>query len=196
MAHRTLWEEGRHPGALVVSGVAVALGVAVLLQLAVGDQLGWFFDLALVATCVAAALLVRPRDFFAIGVLPPLALGATVLVLVLVDRQAVARADDGALQALVSGLAHHAVALAIAYALTLAVLGLRQVALRNQGRLRRPQHEAASSAPSAAAAPSTPTAPGRSSAGAADQDGHGDGEDTAYVPDPAGDPAGDPAPVS
>ncbi len=137
MAHRTLWEEGRHPGALVVSGVAVALGAAVLLQLAVGDQLGWFFDLALVGVCVAGALLVRPRDFFAVGVLPPLVLGATVLVLALADRGAVARPGDGLGQALVSGLAHHAVALAVAYALTLGVLGLRQVALRNQGQLRR-----------------------------------------------------------
>lgn len=151
MAHRTLWEEGRHPGALVVSGVAVALGATVLLQLAVADQLGWFFDLALIAVCVAAALLVRPRDFFAIGVLPPLALGITVLTVAIVDRGAVARADDGILQALVSGLAHHAIALAVAYALTLAILGLRQVALRNEGQLRRAHHEdGAADAPAAA----------------------------------------------
>jgi hypothetical protein len=141
VAHRTLWEEGRHPGALVVSGVAAALAVAVLLQLAVADHLGWFFDLALVAACVGAALLVRPRDFFAVGVLPPLALGGTVVVVALVDRGAVARPGDGLLQAVVSGLAHHAVALAVAYALTLGVLGLRQVAMRNQGRLRRSPHD-------------------------------------------------------
>ena len=151
MAHRTLWQEGRHPGALVVSGVAAALGVAVLLQLAVADNLGWFFDLALVASCVGAALLVRPRDFFAVGVLPPLALGLTVLVVAQADRGAVARADDSLVQAVVSGLAHHAIALAVAYALTLGVLGLRQVALRNQGRLRRPQHEAPRHEPSAPA---------------------------------------------
>ncbi len=142
VAHRTLWEEGRHPGALVIAGVAVALGVAVLLQLAVADNVGWFFDLVLVAVCVAAALLVRPRDFFAVGVLPPLALGITVVTVAVVDRGAIARPSDGILQAIVSGLAHHAVALAVAYALTLAVLGLRQVALRNQGQLRRAHHEA------------------------------------------------------
>ena len=141
MAHRTLWEEGRHPGALVVSGVAAALGVAVLLQLALGDRLGWFFDLSFVAACVAAALMVRPRDFFVIGVLPPLALGTTVLVVAATDRGAVARSTDGIVQAWVSGLAHHALALALAYALTLGILGLRQVALRNRGRLRRPHHD-------------------------------------------------------
>jgi len=166
VAHRTLWEEGSRPGALVVAGVAAALGVAVLLQLAVGDELGWFFDLSLVAACVAAALLVRPRDFFVVGVLPPLALGLTVLTVALVDRDAVARAGDGMLQAVVSGLAHHAIALALAYALTLAILGLRQVALRNQGQLRRAHHEDA-----AAAAPVT---------GAASAD---DVEHTEHVPD-------------
>lgn len=194
MAH-TLWEEGRHPGALVVSGVAAALGVAVLLQLAVGDHLGWFFDLVLVAACVAAALLVRPRDFFAVGVLPPLALGGTVLLLVLVDRSAVARASDGVLQALVSGIAHHAVALAIAYALTLAVLGLRQVALRNQGRLRRPQHEhEAMPGPAPAARPSR--TPERTPDAAAASRATDDGEDTAYVPFPTDDESDSPAPVS
>jgi hypothetical protein len=86
--------------------------------------------------CVAAALLVRPRDFFTVGVLPPLALTATVVTLALLDRAAVARADDSLVQAVVSGLAHRAQALALGYALALAILGLRQVALRNQGRIR------------------------------------------------------------
>ena len=31
MAHRTLWEEGRHPGALVVSGVAAGAGLLMFL---------------------------------------------------------------------------------------------------------------------------------------------------------------------
>jgi hypothetical protein len=75
-------------------------------------------------------------------VLPPLALTGAVLVLAIADRAAVARADDSLAQAVVSGLAHHAQALAIGYGLALLVLALRQVALRNQGRIR-PQREAA-----------------------------------------------------
>ena len=165
--HRTLWEEGRRPGGLVVAGTAVVLGLAVLLQRAVAEHLGWFFDLCLVASCVAAALLVRPRDFFAVGVLPPLALGTTVLVVALTDRAAVARASDGLFQALVSGLAHHAIALAVAYALTLGVLGLRQVALRNQGKLRRAHHEAGE--PLGAATP--PAAPRTEHTGPVDRPG-------------------------
>jgi len=134
---RTLWEAGRHPGALVARSVVLVLALVVLLDVAALDgRLGLPFDVALVVLSVVAALWVRSSDFFTVGVLPPLLLAATVLTLVVVDRRAVARPDDPVLQAFVSGLAHHALALLIGYAATLAVLALRQVALRNNGALR------------------------------------------------------------
>lgn len=136
MAQRTLWEEGRQPGPMVVGGVASALLVAVLLTEVFGSQLGFFFDLVFVLACLGAALLVRPRDFFTVGVMPPLALIGTILLVAVVDRSLVADVDDHLAQATVSGLAHHAQALAIGYALALATLALRQVAMRNHGRLR------------------------------------------------------------
>ena len=120
----------------MIGVVTSALLVAVLLTEAVGAGLGLFFDIVFVLACIGAALLVRHRDFFAVGVLPPLALTATVFLLALVDRGAVARPGDSLAQAVVSGLAHHAQALAVGYALTLLLLALRQVALRNNGRLR------------------------------------------------------------
>lgn len=126
----------------MVGAVASALLVAVLLTEALGARIGLFFDLVFVLSCIGAALLVRPRDFFTVGVLPPLALTGTVVVVAVADRAAVARADDSLAQAAVSGLAHHAQALAIGYACALLVLALRQVAVRNQGRIR-PQREAA-----------------------------------------------------
>lgn len=133
---RTLWEEGRHPGRLVVGAATLALLGAVLVSLLVGNRIGILFDLAFVVVCLGAALSVRPADFFTVGVMPPLLLAATVTLLAFVDRAAVARADDALAQGVVSGLAHHAIALVIGYALTLAVLALRQVALRNRGTLR------------------------------------------------------------
>jgi hypothetical protein len=133
---RTLWEEGRHPGRLVIRAAVVAVLVVTLASLLFG-RIGVVFDVAFVLICLAAALWVRPRDFFSIGVLPPLLLGSTVVVLALVDRAAIAKAGDPFFQAVVSGLAHHALALVIGYGLTLAVLALRQVALRNRGTLRR-----------------------------------------------------------
>ena len=133
---RTLWEAGRHPGRLVVRAVVLVLAVVVALDVLVDDRLGLPFDLALVVLSVVAALWVRASDFFTVGVLPPLLLAATVLTLVVIDQRTVARADDGPAQAVVSGLAHHALALLIGYSATLLLLGLRQVALRNHGALR------------------------------------------------------------
>jgi hypothetical protein len=134
--HRTLWEEGRRPGRLVVVAAALAVVALVLLDLLVFDRLNLAFDLAFVLVCTAAALAVRPRDFFVVGVLPPLLMAATVTVVALLARTAVATPGDGFVQAFVSGLAHHAGALVTGYVLTLAILALRQVALRNAGTIR------------------------------------------------------------
>jgi len=110
--------------------------VAVLLDLQLSRDLGLVFDIAFVLVCIAAALAVRPRDFFVIGVFPPLLMAATVGVLAVLTRGSVADPADGFLQSLVSGLAHHAGALVAGYVLTLAVLALRQVAMRNAGTIR------------------------------------------------------------
>jgi hypothetical protein len=118
--------------------------VVVVLNLLFSGRLTLFFDLAFVAVCVGAALSVRPRDFFMVGVFPPLLMFFTVTILALVDRAAIADEADALVQALVSGLAHHAGALVAGYALTLGILALRQLAMRNSGRIRT---EAAGSTP-------------------------------------------------
>lgn len=132
-----------------VAILAVLLVVGV--HLLIGQPLGAAFDGFFVALCVTAALWVHPRDFFTVGVLPPLLLGATVLVLALFAPWAVAQPDDSAVQAFVSGLAHRSIGLGVGYALTLGVLGLRQIALRNRGTLRR-RHATRAATPSAPAA--------------------------------------------
>jgi hypothetical protein len=113
----------------------------VLLLVVVGDLVAFrditlVFDVAFVLVCVAAPLAVRPRDFFLIGVFPPLLMAGTVAILALVSRGSVADPGDGFLQALVSGLAHHSGYLVVGYALTLCILALRQVALRHAGSIR------------------------------------------------------------
>lgn len=133
---RTVWSVGRHPGRLVARAATIFLVLVASLDLLLDNRLGVLFDVVFVLVCVTCALWVRPRDFFTVGVLPPLALAVVVVGLAVLDRGAVARADDPPLQAVVSGLAHHALALVVGYALTLLVLALRQVALRNGGTLR------------------------------------------------------------
>lgn len=133
---RTLWEEGRQPGRLVAYAAGTFAFVAVLLDLVINHDITLLFDIVFVLLCVAAALAVRPRDFFVIGVFPPLLMAITFGLLAILARDAVGDPGDGIIQALVTGLAHHAGALVVGYALTLGILALRQTVMRNSGTIR------------------------------------------------------------
>ena len=122
-----------------VTRLAVLAGVLVLaVDLAINGHPTIVFDIGFVLICVGAALAVRPRDFFAIGVLPPLLLLSLMTLVALVHRAWVGSPGDGLLQAVVSGLAHRASALLTAYLLTLAVLAIRhQVIARRAAQANR-----------------------------------------------------------
>ena len=123
---RTLWEEGHEPGRQVVAlGVALAL-TFVVVDVALVGRVSLFFDLCFVATCLALALLVRPTDFFVVGVLPPLIMVGVFALVASSRPEALAHRDDGIVQAVVSGLSHHSGALVVGYVLCLAVLAVRQ----------------------------------------------------------------------
>lgn len=139
----TLWEEGRERGGKVVAlGIALALTL-VLLDRLLGGGLDTLFDVGFVLLCVAMALLVRPQDFFTIGVLPPLLMLGVCLFLALVSPGMIAAAGDGAIQALVTGLAAHSVALGVGYVLCLGVLAMRQHVIRTRSARRRRLRDAA-----------------------------------------------------
>jgi hypothetical protein len=122
---RTLWEEGREPGRQVVAlGAALALTVVVVDLMLIG-RVSLFFDLCFVALCVGLALAVRPRDFFIVGVLPPLIMLGVFALLGLTRPAVIAHPQDGMVQAVVSGLSHHSTALVAGYLLCLAVLAVR-----------------------------------------------------------------------
>lgn len=150
-ASRTVWEEGHETGRdMVVLGIALALSVAAL-DLVLTDQVGLLFDIGFVLLCLALALAVRTRDFFTVGVLPPLLMLMTVVLLALTRVEAVARADDSAAQAIISGLSHHSLALVVAYLVSLGVL-----VVRVRVRVQREREREAD-----AGAPLTRTDPGR-----------------------------------
>lgn len=121
----------------MVLGAVLMVLLVVLLDLLAFRGLTVLSDVGFVLVCAAAALAVRPREFFVVGVLPPLLMAGVVALLAFLARDAVAEPSDGFGQALVSGLAHHAGALIVGYGLTLALLALRQVALGNAGVIRR-----------------------------------------------------------
>jgi hypothetical protein len=109
----------------VALGLAVALSVTAL-DLARADRVTSLFDVVFVLVCVALALLVRPQDFFTVGVLPPLIMAAVFVLVALAKPAAIADPGDGLVQAVVSGLSTHAVALGIGYALCLVCLAVRR----------------------------------------------------------------------
>ncbi len=127
MSHtRAIWDDGREPGRAVVAlGVAVALS-AIVVNIAMVGRVSMFFDLWFVLLSLGLAVLVRPGDFFTVGVLPPLIMVGAFTILAVDRPGAIATAQDGVVQAVVSGLAHHSVALVCGYALCLATLMARQ----------------------------------------------------------------------
>ena len=140
----TLWEEGRLSGSRTTRLSLLACFVLVCLDLLATRRLDVLFDIGFGLVCVAAALAVRPQDFFSAGVLPPLLLLVVCAALSLLYRPAVAAVDDGYVQGLVTGLADHAAALAAGYSLCLAVLGVRH---RVIGRRHQDRHQDRHQAP-------------------------------------------------
>lgn len=125
MSH-TIWDEGREPGGRVVAlGVALALSVAVIDSQLAG-HIEAMFDVCFVLICLGVALLVHPRDFFAVGVLPPLLMVGVFVLFAISRREGIARADDGFLQSIVSALGHHSAALFVGYGLALGCLAIRR----------------------------------------------------------------------
>jgi hypothetical protein len=121
-----LWWEGATRGSEVAAlASALVLTVAALEVTFVG-HLRLFFDLCFVLICLGSALMVRPRDFFTVGVLPPLLMFATMLIVALNGPKVIATPHDGVVQAVITGLAHHSMALFSGYAVCLLTLLARQ----------------------------------------------------------------------
>ena len=122
---------------MVALGLALTLTV-VALDVGIGGRVGLVFDLAFVGVCVVVALLVRPEDFFTVGVLPPLIMLAVFVVVGISHRVAIARDGDGLVQAVITGLSHHAVALGVGYAACLLCLAIRDQVARGRRGTRVP----------------------------------------------------------
>jgi len=124
------WWEGSTPGGEVAALSTALVLTAAAAETALVGRLGLFFDLCFILVSFGAALLVRPRDFFTVGVLPPLLMAGTMLLVALNGPRVIAAAHDGVVQAVVTGLAHHSLALFVGYAACLLTLLARQRAAR------------------------------------------------------------------
>ena len=122
---RALWDGDTRGSEVVALSCAVMLTVAAF-EVALVGRLELFFDLCFVVTCLGAALMVRLRDFFSVGVLPPLLMFGTFVIVAFNGPKVIASAHDGVVQAVVTGLAHHSLALFAGYAVCLGTLLARQ----------------------------------------------------------------------
>ena len=129
----TLWEEGRWSGRRVTRFSTLVSALLVAADLVATGRLERIFDSGFIVLCVGMALAIRPRDFFRVGVLPPMLLLGICVLLGLGHRAAIASAGDGFVQSVISGLARHSGPLLAGYALALAVLAIRSRVLRRHG---------------------------------------------------------------
>lgn len=129
----TLWEEGRWSGRRVTRFSTLVSALLVAADLVATGRLERIFDSGFIVLCVGMALAVHPRDFFRVGVLPPMLLLGICVLLGLGHRAAIAASGDGFVQSVISGLARHSGPLLAGYALALVVLAIRSRVLRRHG---------------------------------------------------------------
>lgn len=109
---------------LVALGFSLVLST-VAIDLVLSGRLTFFFDLCFVSICLLLGLRAAEGTFYTAAILPPLLMLVTCTLLALVAPTMIADPGDGAVQAVVSGLAHHALTLAVGYALCLVALQVR-----------------------------------------------------------------------
>jgi hypothetical protein len=109
----------------VVGAAVVVTAAVVAYDLTLTDRLSMFFDLCFILVGLTAALVVRRPGLFAVGVLPPLLLGAVVAVLAVLSPVALTASHLAFVSTWLTGLAHHGAALVVTHVLVLAIVGLR-----------------------------------------------------------------------
>lgn len=125
----------------VLTGAAVATAAAAGIDLMLTARLSMFFDLCFILVGLSAALVVARMGLFAVAVLPPLLLGALVAALAVAEPTALTASHLAFVSTWLTGLAHHAAALAATHVIVLAIVGLR--AAQQPRRLPPPRGDAA-----------------------------------------------------
>lgn len=105
----------------VLAAASVTL-LVVLLDLVLTGALSFFFDVCFVTICLGTGLLARPGQGWNVALTPPVLVVGVVLFLAVLAPGRVAEADDSVVQALVTGITRHAVALFGGYLLFLGAL--------------------------------------------------------------------------
>lgn len=106
-----------------------ALALVAALDIIIDGTIGLLFSVGFVLVAVTAPLSVESGSLFGPGILPPLLMIGSILMLAIVVPDAIATdgisATAGTLQRLIAGVIDHATALAVGHLLALGVIGLR-----------------------------------------------------------------------
>jgi len=125
----------RHDAQQVVAGAIVMTAGVAAFDVALTARLSMFFDLCFVLVGLWAALVVRRKGLYAVGVLPPLLLGAVVAFLAVTMPSTLTASHLAFVSTWLTGLAQHGLALAATHLLVLTIVGLRAGEARG-GRAR------------------------------------------------------------
>ena len=128
--HRKAWTARAAETDLTPRGVAlVAAFSTAWLEIATTGRLGWFFDTMFVLVSTTNALAAARSALYAPMVVPPVVLLTLLLVVALVQPSAIDEPgtppDASVVQMIVIALAHHAVALVLAFGLSLGAVAWR-----------------------------------------------------------------------
>jgi hypothetical protein len=115
----------QHGAQQVVAGAIVMTAAVVAFDVALTARLSMFFDLCFVLVGLWAALVVRRQGLYAVGVLPPLLLGAVVAFLAVTMPSTLTASHLAFVSTWLTGLAHHGIALGATHVVVLAIVGLR-----------------------------------------------------------------------
>jgi hypothetical protein len=108
-----------------VGGAVLVTAALAAFDFALTRRLSLFFDLCFILVSLSAAMSVQRRGLFAVGVLPPLLMGAVVAAFAVLVPSALTASHLAFVSTWLTGLAHHGGALAAAHVVVLALVGLR-----------------------------------------------------------------------
>jgi len=115
----------QHTAQQVVAGAVVMTAAVVAFDVALTARLSMFFDLCFALVGLWAALVVRHKGLYAVGVLPPLLLGAVVAFLAVTMPSTLTASHLAFVSTWLTGLAQHGFALGATHVVVLAIVGLR-----------------------------------------------------------------------
>lgn len=120
-----------------IVSACVVMAAITLLDIVVDGKLGTLFSVGFILIAVTTPLSVDVRALFAPGILPPLLMIGTILVVAIVSPSSIPAdglaSSAGTLQRLIAGIIDQATALVVGHLLALGFIGLRILAAPDRG---------------------------------------------------------------